>query len=237
MSSYHNNVIAVGASWQNGQRLSYSNYGSGLTLMGPSEVPSTAAIRSFGETQFFDSKNFNGTSAATPNVAGVASLVWSANRNLSASQIKGILSQTAFDLGARGDDLTYGHGFINADAAVRQALALSRSGNRFSFSLAQSFRDSIGSTGNTTNQTQLTSVTDSTHFSQNLIAQTDSAEEIDSSYLTTEQLETSERFFCTTDYDEILTSSPLGSRYTPCGSTIGSPFSHLFSVSGLETGA
>ena len=67
---------------------------------------------------------FNGTSAATPNVTGVASLVWSANPNLSATQVKQILSQTAYDLSVPGYDTVYGSGFVNADAAVRRAMAL-----------------------------------------------------------------------------------------------------------------
>ena len=72
------------------------------------------------------SSKFDGTSAAAPNVTGVASLVWSANRNLTAAQVKDILSDTAYDLGQQGYDKFYGHGFVNADAAVRRALALSR---------------------------------------------------------------------------------------------------------------
>lgn len=152
LAYYYNNVIAVGASWGTndqygnaktpGERISYpsfwgSNYGYGITLMGPSEVISTKATNTFfgssqfgyynGQYNFQGSLDiFNGTSAATPNVAGVASLVWSANRNLSATQIKAILSQTAFDLGARGYDYVYGSGFANADAAVRRAMAIAR---------------------------------------------------------------------------------------------------------------
>lgn len=142
LASVYNNVIAVGASWGTrnannvattpGDRISYlgwwgSQYGSGLTLMGPSEVIAPYANR-YGQFGYWGtgSSGFNGTSAAAPNVTGVASLVWSANRNLSASRIRQILSQTAFDLGARGYDTTYGHGFVNADAAVRRAMAIGR---------------------------------------------------------------------------------------------------------------
>jgi subtilisin family serine protease len=135
---YHN-VIAVGASWGNkneygfprtpGQRIEYayrwgSQYGYGLTLMGPSEVVTTSAtdlIWGMGASFNYE-KAFNGTSAATPNVAGVASLVWSANPNLTAFNVKQILSETAYDLGNPGYDIYYGNGFINADAAVRRAL-------------------------------------------------------------------------------------------------------------------
>ncbi|PSB14041.1 hypothetical protein C7B65_26795 [Phormidesmis priestleyi ULC007] len=57
-------------------------------------------------------------------MAGVASLVWSANPNLTATQVQTILSGTAYDLGARGYDPVYGSGFVNADAAVRRAIAI-----------------------------------------------------------------------------------------------------------------
>lgn len=141
LAQKYSNVIAVGASWgtrdwdnneiEPGTRISYpgwwgSNYGNGLTLMGPSEVIAAEATKASlnSPVEFGYEQRFNGTSAATPNVAGVASLVWSANRNLTASQIKGIMSQTAYDLGTPGYDTTYGHGFVNADAAVRRAIAM-----------------------------------------------------------------------------------------------------------------
>ncbi len=135
LATRYNNVVAVGASWGTetdsgapvtpGTRISYpggwgSNYGFGLSLMGPSEVLTTDATPG----GFTFNPSFNGTSAAAPNVAGVASLVWSANSNLSASAVKGILMETAYDLGAQGYDWFYGSGFVNADAAVRRAMAL-----------------------------------------------------------------------------------------------------------------
>ncbi len=137
LAARYSNVIAVGASWGTndidgnprvpGTRISYpgwwgSNYGTGLTLMAPSEVIAPTANRVNGDVQFGYTGGFNGTSAAAPNVAGVASLVWSANSGLSASSVRRILEQTAHDLGDPGYDLVYGHGFVNADAAVRQAL-------------------------------------------------------------------------------------------------------------------
>ncbi|MEO1069668.1 MAG: S8 family serine peptidase, partial [Cyanobacteria bacterium J06638_6] len=145
LSQVYDNVMAVGASWGTndangnstapGDRISYpgwwgSNYGYGLSLMGPSEVISTAAGRTSSGVGFGYYRNapsgtpFNGTSAAAPNVSGVASLVWSANPNLSATQVHSILQQTAVDLGFPGYDLEYGAGMVNADAAVRRAMAL-----------------------------------------------------------------------------------------------------------------
>ena len=141
LARQYGNVMAIGASWGAqdrsgnfvvpGQRIQYSNWGSqygpGLTLMGPSEVVSTEAQQNqFGQTEFryyLTQQRFDGTSAAAPNVAGVASLVLSANPNLTASAVRTILSQTATDLGEAGYDYLYGNGFVNADAAVRQAIA------------------------------------------------------------------------------------------------------------------
>ena len=142
LAKKYGNVVAVGSSWGTkdyygnpqtpGNRISYdnwwgSNYGSGLTVTAPSEFVATSATRNADNTfDFGYNNNFNGTSASTANVSGVASLIWSVNSNLSASQIKAIISETAYDLGAAGYDTVYGSGFINADAAVRRALAIAR---------------------------------------------------------------------------------------------------------------
>ena len=133
------NVMAIGASWGNsdrdgnstapGTRIEYadwgSQYGDGLTVMAPSEVPTTNATIE-GE---FNYDSFNGTSAAAPNVTGVASLVWSANSDLTAAEVNQIISETAYDLGAEDYDVFYGHGMVNADAAVRRAIAIGRNEN------------------------------------------------------------------------------------------------------------
>ncbi|MEB3214914.1 MAG: S8 family serine peptidase [Nostocales cyanobacterium 94392] len=142
LAQKYGNVVAVGSSWGTsdyygnprtpGERISYdnwwgSNYGNGLTVTAPSEFISTSANRNASGSFDFDyNQNFNGTSASTANVSGVASLIWSVNPNLSATQIKAIISETAYDLGTQGYDTVYGNGFINADAAVRRALAIAR---------------------------------------------------------------------------------------------------------------
>jgi serine protease len=142
LAASYGNVMAVGASWGRtdaygnaktpGTRIEYagwwgSQYGTGLTLMAPSEVIATSATRSAaGAVSFGFDTGFNGTSAATPNATGVASLVWSANSNLSAAQVKQIMAQTAVDLGAAGYDTLTGSGMVNADAAVRRAMAIAR---------------------------------------------------------------------------------------------------------------
>lgn len=142
LAAKYGNVVAVGSSWGTqdwygnaktpGERVSYSNwwgsnYGNGLTVTAPTEFVTTSANRnSSNQFDFSYNDKFNGTSASTANVSGVASLVWSVNSNLSAAQIKAIISETAYDLGEQGYDAVYGNGFINADAAVRRALAIAK---------------------------------------------------------------------------------------------------------------
>jgi len=62
---------------------------------------------------------YDGTSMATPHVAGVAALVWSQDTNCSNSEIRTALTSTAVDLGTAGRDNAYGYGLVQAaDAAA-----------------------------------------------------------------------------------------------------------------------
>ena len=126
----YENLASVGAltsygtsKWVNGlsnavgvDRAGYSNYGKDLTLMAATNVPS---INKYGDRVFF-----GGTSAANPNLAAIASLVWSVNPNLTAIEVRQILTDTAMDLGVVGRDDPYGYGLVDADAAVRRACAM-----------------------------------------------------------------------------------------------------------------
>ena len=73
----------------------------------------------YGSMQYFA-----GTSGSNPNLAGIASLLWSVNPNLSGAQVRQILTTTATDIGTPGRDTTFGAGLVNADAAVRRAWAI-----------------------------------------------------------------------------------------------------------------
>jgi serine protease AprX len=64
----------------------------------------------------------DGTSMATPHLAGVAALIIQANPSLSVAKIDSIIEVTALDLGATGKDNTYGAGRVDALAAVQAAL-------------------------------------------------------------------------------------------------------------------
>lgn len=60
-----------------------------------------------------------GTSMATPHVAGLAALIWSLNPTATASQIRSIIEQTANDVGSYGYDTVFGHGIVDALSAAR----------------------------------------------------------------------------------------------------------------------
>lgn len=66
----------------------------------------------------YDYAFFNGTSMATPHVAGVAALVWSHFPQCSNLAIRDALYASAKDLGKAGQDHTFGHGLVQAKAAV-----------------------------------------------------------------------------------------------------------------------
>lgn len=71
-----------------------------------------------------DFEYYDGTSMACPHVAAVAALVKGANPALTNTQIKQVLKDTAFDLGATGWDSIYGWGLVDAEAAVAAALGM-----------------------------------------------------------------------------------------------------------------
>lgn len=132
LETTYSNVMSVGALKRTGTATvrgmtnasavdiaGYSNRGSNLTLMAATDSP---AMDKLGIVRIFE-----GTSSANPNLAGIASLVWSVNPGLKAGEVRQILTDTAMDLGSAGRDNTFGYGLANADAAVRRAWALQRS--------------------------------------------------------------------------------------------------------------
>jgi serine protease len=61
---------------------------------------------------------YEGTSMASPHVAGVAALIIAKAGNIGPDSVRAILQNTAEDLGATGWDQYYGWGMVNANAAL-----------------------------------------------------------------------------------------------------------------------
>ncbi|MBN2172196.1 MAG: S8 family serine peptidase, partial [Candidatus Krumholzibacteriota bacterium] len=83
-------------------------------------APGVAVYSSLPDGAYGDN---DGTSMAGPHVAGVVALMRQADPNLDVDTIKAILMATARDEGDAGEDNTFGHGFVDAYAAVSQVIA------------------------------------------------------------------------------------------------------------------
>ncbi|MBP5614872.1 MAG: S8 family serine peptidase, partial [Bacteroidales bacterium] len=139
-------VIAVGAIDTSGNRADFSNHGYCLNVMAPG-VAITTLDRSgyLGYNPYYtynignDYSNlsytafFDGTSAASPFVAGIAALILSVNPNLTGQQVRNIIESTAqkvggynyqpnqnYPNGTWNDEM--GYGLVNAYEAVKKAL-------------------------------------------------------------------------------------------------------------------
>lgn len=128
----YDNVLAVAATDPNDVRPGYSNYGSHCDVAAPggdmsalhdpdgiySTMPTYPCYltQQYGYYENYD--YLQGTSQACPYVAGLAALVRSLQPSLSPDQVQAILEDTATDLGAPGWDQYYGHGRIDALAAL-----------------------------------------------------------------------------------------------------------------------
>lgn len=122
-------VIGVGAVANTGARSAYSNYGPALDIMAPSNnvggpgagVRTTDRMGGPGYNGTNYTNTFGGTSSATPVVSGVAALLLGFNPSLTSDQVKNILYTTATDMGPGGFDNEFGHGRVNALAAIQAA--------------------------------------------------------------------------------------------------------------------
>ena len=122
----HPDVIAVAAVDYTEQRAPYSNRGNALTLSAPGgDTSKDANHDGYGDgvlQQTFENNQwgyyfFQGTSMASPHVAGAAALLRSYVPGASRQQVKEALTHTAKDLGNPGFDSFYGFGLLQtADA-------------------------------------------------------------------------------------------------------------------------
>lgn len=108
------NYIVVSSTDSADNKSSFSSWGSFVALSAPGSGIWTTN-NSLGYSAW------NGTSFSAPVSAGAAALVMAARPELSAQQVEGLLFSTSVDLGAAGRDIVFGHGRVNAGAAVLAA--------------------------------------------------------------------------------------------------------------------
>jgi hypothetical protein len=113
--------ISVGATTSGDGKASFSSTGNHLDMAAPGVgIWTTTRGGGFGAP--------NGTSFSSPAAAAVAALILSANPGLTPDEVEAALKSTAVDLGDPGWDPTFGHGRVDAAAAVALA-ADARTGN------------------------------------------------------------------------------------------------------------
>jgi len=118
------NVIAVGAVARDGAIALYSSRGPEIDLVAPSgqngvgDVWTIDRMGASGYSFGNYTSTFSGTSAAAPEVSGVAALLLAKFPNLTAAEVKNLLIQNATDMGPVGFDNTFGYGRVNASAAL-----------------------------------------------------------------------------------------------------------------------
>jgi thermitase len=129
----YNNVMAVAATGPGDTYSYFSQYGAHCDIAAPGGemsylhdsdgIYSTMPTYSVWLTAYYGYyQNYDylqGTSQATPYVAGLAGLVRALSPSLTPDEIQAIIQNTATDLGTAGWDQTYGYGRIDAQAALQ----------------------------------------------------------------------------------------------------------------------
>lgn len=106
-------VIAVAATDQKDERAWFSNYGTKVDVAAPGvNIYSTVPDNSYGYK--------NGTSMASPHVAGLAALIWSRNPDISNSQVRQLIESSCDNIDVKnpGFEGLLGKGRINAHRAL-----------------------------------------------------------------------------------------------------------------------
>nr|WP_255688192.1 S8 family peptidase [Pontibacillus sp. HN14] len=104
-------VVAVGAVDESLNRASFSSVGEELEVMAPgANIYSTLPGNTYG--------SYNGTSMASPHVAGAAALILAEDSSLTNQEVRSLLNSTTTPL---GDAFYYGNGLINVQEAVNAA--------------------------------------------------------------------------------------------------------------------
>ena len=110
----YTSFIGVGATDQNDNKASFSNWGTFVDIT----APGVSILTTYPSNRYV---YYSGTSFSSPLAAGIAALMVAANQNISVTELENGIFSTAVDIGESGDDNVFGHGLINAEAAVNYA--------------------------------------------------------------------------------------------------------------------
>jgi subtilisin family serine protease len=110
----YTSFVIVGATTSSDVKSSFSEYGPFVDVVAPGSSVYTTKIGGYGY--------WSGTSFSSPITAGLAALIYSVNPNFTPAEVESYIFSTAVDLGVVGDDDLYGHGRIDAGAAVVAAM-------------------------------------------------------------------------------------------------------------------
>lgn len=116
----YDNVISVASTTTNDAKSGFSNYGSWIDVAAPgSAIRSTYFNGSFQPTY----ANLQGTSMASPLVAGLCGLIWSVNAEMTQTQVTDCLLSTCDNIDGANSNYVglLGNGRINAFQAVQCA--------------------------------------------------------------------------------------------------------------------
>jgi len=129
-AAYDAYVIAVGATQYDETHAPYSSTGSYVDVTAPGGNNSVdqngdgfadgvlQQTFSVGNPSAFSYFFYQGTSMASPHVAGLAALILSVDNSLTPTQVRNVIESTAEDKGDAGRDDVFGHGIIDANAAL-----------------------------------------------------------------------------------------------------------------------
>lgn len=109
----YDNVVGVGAVDINGVKMTFSNTGTGITLV------AGGSARVATSTDYISSAS--GTSFAAPYVTGMVGLMYAVNPDMTPQKVMDAISQGASDLGMTGYDLTFGYGLADMEKIVKIA--------------------------------------------------------------------------------------------------------------------
>jgi subtilisin family serine protease len=141
-------VNSVGAANRFGQRSNFSQYGTGLKYLAPGEQIYTTDRTGSAGGVAGDYALVDGTSFASPYVAGVAALVISQNPGLSAADVESQIQNSCRDMGPVGYDTGYGYGVVDAFRAL--AARITSNLNPSSVQIGDNFDYQITATNNPT---------------------------------------------------------------------------------------